>query len=55
MTNTSDITTIRIKKTTRDLIDSLGQRREPYDEIIQRIAQFYIDNKMKVTVPNTQS
>jgi hypothetical protein len=41
MANTSDITTLRIKKTTRDLIDSVGLRGESFDDIIQRVFQEY--------------
>jgi hypothetical protein len=44
MSDTNEITNIQIKKTTRDLIDSLCQPGESYDEIIQKLAQFYMDN-----------
>ena len=58
MTDTGEITTIHIKQTTRDMIDSLGEHRESYDEIIQRLVQFYLDNHgklMDLPFPGTQS
>ena len=59
MTNTSEITTLRIKKTTRDLIDSLGQRGESFDDIIRRLAEYYQDTRGKpiqeLPTPGTQS
>jgi hypothetical protein len=39
MANTCAITTLRIKKTTRNLIDSVGLRGESFDDIIQRVFQ----------------
>jgi hypothetical protein len=58
MTDTGKITTIHINQTTRALIDSLGEHRESYDEIIQRLARFYIDNHgklMNLPFPGTDS
>jgi hypothetical protein len=50
MTNGSHITTIRIKKTTRDLIDSCGFRGESFDDIIDRVFQEYSRTHDKVAM-----
>lgn len=58
MSSTSEITNIRIKKTTRDLIDSVGLRNESFDDIIRRVFEFYKDNNgklMNLAYPGTQS
>ena len=58
MSSTNEITTLRIKKTTRDLIDSLAQGGESFDDIIRRLAEFYKDNGgklMNLAYPGSQS
>jgi predicted DNA-binding protein len=38
-------TSIRVEKETRDKLDSLGKRRESYNEIIKKLINFYEDHK----------
>jgi hypothetical protein len=38
-------TSIRVEKETRDKLDSLGKRRESYNEIIKNLIVFYEENK----------
>lgn len=42
-------TSIRVEKETRDKLDSLGKRRESYNEIIKKLINFYEEHQ------NTQS
>lgn len=37
-------TSIRVEKEVRDDLDSLGKRRESYNEIIKRLIKFYREN-----------
>ena len=37
-------TSIRVRKEVRDELDSLGKRRESYNEIITRLIRFYREN-----------
>lgn len=39
-----DITTIKVKKKTREQLAELGTKKETYDDIIQRLIQFYKKN-----------
>lgn len=36
-----DVTTIKIRKETRDRLAELGSKRETYDQIINRLMEFY--------------
>jgi len=38
-------TSIRVEKETRDRLDSLGKRRESYNEIIKKLIVFYEENQ----------
>jgi len=38
-------TSIRVEKETRDKLDSLGKRRESYNEIIKKLINFYEDHQ----------
>jgi predicted DNA-binding protein len=40
-----DYTSIRVEKETRDKLDTLGKRRESYNEIIKRLIVFFEQNK----------
>jgi predicted DNA-binding protein len=37
----ANYTSIRVEKETRDKLDSLGKRRESYNEIIKKLIRFY--------------
>jgi predicted DNA-binding protein len=41
-------TSIRVEKETRDKLDSLGKRRESYNEIIKKLIIFYEDHQNAV-------
>lgn len=38
-------TSIRVEKETRDRLDSLGKRRESYNEIIKKLINSYEENQ----------
>jgi hypothetical protein len=38
----ADITTIQIRKATRDRLLEIGMKKETYDELINRLIDFYI-------------
>jgi len=38
-------TSIRVEKETRDKLDSLGKRRESYNEIIKKLISSYEENQ----------
>jgi len=40
----ANYTSIRVEKEIRDDLDSLGKRRESYNEIIKRLIVFYREN-----------
>jgi len=41
----SDITTVKIRRETRDRLADLGSKKETYDQIINRLIDFYKKNK----------
>jgi hypothetical protein len=42
-----DITTIKLSKKTRDKLAELGRKKETYEEIIERLVDFYRKNTLK--------
>jgi hypothetical protein len=42
-----DITTIKLSKKTRDKLAELGRKKETYEEIIERLVDFYRKNALK--------
>jgi len=38
----SDITTIQVKKNTRDRLVEIGRKKETYDDIINKLVDFYL-------------
>jgi len=38
----SNITTIQVKKSTRDRLVEIGKKKETYDDIINRLIDFYL-------------
>jgi len=38
----SEITTLKVTKATRDRLKALGRKGETYDEIINRLADFWV-------------
>jgi len=41
------LTTIKIQTETRDKLADLGKKSESYDTILNRLIDFYLDNKKK--------
>ena len=41
----SNITTIQVKKSTRDRLVEIGKKKETYDDIINRLIDFYLANR----------
>ncbi len=41
----SSITTIQVKKSTRDRLVEIGKKKETYDDIINRLIDFYLANQ----------
>jgi len=39
-----DITTLKVKKKTREKLAEIGNKKETYDDIIQRLIEFYRKN-----------
>lgn len=37
-----DITTIQVRKATRDRLLEIGRKKETYDELINRLIDFYV-------------
>jgi hypothetical protein len=44
-----DITTVKLSKKTRDKLAELGSKNETYEDIIERLIEFYIKNSQKTT------
>jgi predicted DNA-binding protein len=42
-----DYTSIRVEKEIRDRLDTLGKRRESYNEIIKRLIDFFEQSNKK--------
>lgn len=42
-----EVTTVRITKRTRERLAELGRKKETYEEIIQRLIEFYKKNSQK--------
>lgn len=38
------ITTIQIRKSTRDKLIELGRKKETYDDLINRLVSYYVKN-----------
>ena len=41
----ADITTVKVTKKTREKLAELGRKNETYEEIIQKLIQFYNDSR----------
>ncbi len=41
----SNITTIQLKKKTRERLIEIGKKKETYDDIINRLIDFYLANR----------
>lgn len=41
----SNITTIQLKKETRERLIEIGKKKETYDDIINRLIDFYLANR----------
>jgi len=39
-----EITTVKLRKKTRDRLTELGSKGETYEETIQRLIEFYVKN-----------
>jgi predicted CopG family antitoxin len=39
-----ELTTVKIKKDTREKLAELGSKKETYDDIIRRLIEFYEEN-----------
>jgi hypothetical protein len=46
-----EITTVKLSKKTRDRLAELGSKGETYEEIIQRLIEFYKKNSKRVASP----
>ena len=42
-----DLTTVKISKETRERLAEIGTKKETYDEVIQRLIDFYKKNSTK--------
>ena len=47
-----EITTVKVTKRTRDRLAELGNKKETYDEIINRLIEFYKQNSIDKTIQN---
>lgn len=43
-----DITTVKVQKKTRDRLTKLGNKSETFDDIINRLVNFYVKNSKQV-------
>lgn len=43
-----NITTLKIRKETREQLAEIGTKKETYDDIIQRLMEFYKKNNRRV-------
>jgi hypothetical protein len=46
-----EITTVKLSKKTRDRLAELGSKGETYEEIIQRLIEFYKKNSKRMPSP----
>ena len=45
----AEITTVKVTKKTRERLAELGKKNETYEEIIQKLIQFYNDSRNRKT------
>ncbi len=43
----SNITTIQIRKSTREKLLELGMKKETYDDLINRLVNYYVKNRKR--------
>ena len=41
----SEVTTVKVTRKTRDMLAELGKKTETYEDIIQRLIEFYNDSR----------
>lgn len=42
-----DITSLKVRKATRDRLGKLGKKTETYDDILNRLIRFYLSSSAK--------